>query len=124
MLEAAYGREMNIPFSGNSSGRHSCSKHNNCTLPQNSPFIVPSTRCMFVTIMPFNQLLGMPHLSGGWIILTKVQMLSNRDVNRLVVLMEHCLDLLFQLKKHGTNTLHVAFRYFFTVNGGFAVFVC
>jgi hypothetical protein len=30
------------------------------------PFIVPSTRCTCVMIMLFNQLLYMPHLSGGW----------------------------------------------------------
>ena len=35
------------------------------------PFIVPSTRCTCVVIMQFNQLLAMPLLSGGWIILTK-----------------------------------------------------
>ncbi len=34
-LEMAYGREMNIQFTGNSSGGHSCSQHANCTLPQN-----------------------------------------------------------------------------------------
>jgi hypothetical protein len=33
-LVAAYGREINIKFSGNSSGGHSCSQHANCTLPQ------------------------------------------------------------------------------------------
>jgi hypothetical protein len=33
-LEAAYGREINIKFSGNSSGVHSCNRHANCTLPQ------------------------------------------------------------------------------------------
>ena len=33
------------------------------------PFIVPSTRCICVMIMLFNQLLDMPHLSSGWIIL-------------------------------------------------------
>ena len=30
----AYGREMNIQLSGNSSGGHSCSQHANCMLPQ------------------------------------------------------------------------------------------
>jgi hypothetical protein len=85
-LEVAYGREMNIPFSGNSSGGHSCSQHANCTLPQNLrhlwhcavtklhilewPF-VPSTRYTYVMIMLFNQLLDMPHLSGGWMIFAK-----------------------------------------------------
>ncbi len=34
-LETAYGREMNITFTGYSSGGHSCSPHANCTLPQN-----------------------------------------------------------------------------------------
>jgi hypothetical protein len=34
MLEAAYGREINIQVSGNSSGGHSCSQHANCMLPQ------------------------------------------------------------------------------------------
>ncbi len=33
-LETAYSREMNIQFTGNSSGVHSCSQHANCTLPQ------------------------------------------------------------------------------------------
>ena len=83
-LEVAYGREMNIKFSGNSSGGHSCS-HANCTLPKNLrhlwhgvvtelhilkwPFFAPSTRCTCVMRMRFNQLLNMPHLSGRWIIL-------------------------------------------------------
>ncbi len=34
-LETAYGREINIQFTGNSSGGHSCSQNANCTLPQN-----------------------------------------------------------------------------------------
>ncbi len=34
-LETAYGREMNIQFTGNNSGGHSCSQHANCMLPQN-----------------------------------------------------------------------------------------
>ncbi len=34
-LEMAYGREMNIQFTGNCSGGHSCSQRANCTLPQN-----------------------------------------------------------------------------------------
>jgi hypothetical protein len=35
------------------------------------PFIVHSTRCTCVLIMLFNQLLDMPNMSGGWIILAK-----------------------------------------------------
>ena len=35
------------------------------------PFIVPSTRCTCVMIMLFNQLLHMPHLSGGRILFAK-----------------------------------------------------
>ena len=38
-LEKAYGREINITFSGNSSGGHSCSQHVNCTLPQNLRYL-------------------------------------------------------------------------------------
>ncbi len=34
-LEMVYGRDMNIQFTGNSSGGHSGSQHANCTLPQN-----------------------------------------------------------------------------------------
>ena len=86
-LEAAYGSAINIKFSGNSSGGHSYSQHAYCMLPQLEtsvalccvtklhilewPFIVHSTRCTCVMIMLFNQLLDMPHLSGGWIILAK-----------------------------------------------------
>jgi hypothetical protein len=99
MFEVAYGKEVNIQFSGNSSCGHSCSQHANCTLPQLEtsvalcwvtklhilewPFIVPSTKCTCVVIMPFNQLLDMPHLSGDWIILAK-EKCSLTDVNTLV----------------------------------------
>ncbi len=34
-FKSAYGREMNIQFTGNSSGGHSCSQHVNCMIPQN-----------------------------------------------------------------------------------------
>ncbi len=34
-LETAYGREINIKLTGNSSGGHSCSQHANCSLSQN-----------------------------------------------------------------------------------------
>ncbi len=34
-LETAYGREMNIHFTGNISGGHSCSQHVKYMLPQN-----------------------------------------------------------------------------------------
>ena len=78
--------KMNIQLSGNSSGGHSCNQQANCRLPQHEtsvalccvtklyilwPFIVPRTRCTCVMIMLFNQLLDMPHLSSGWIILAK-----------------------------------------------------
>jgi hypothetical protein len=60
------------------------SQHANYTLPQNLwhcvvtklhilewPLIVPSTRCTYVIIKLFNQLLDMPHLPVGWITLAK-----------------------------------------------------
>ncbi len=86
-LETAYVREMNIQFTSNSSGGHSCSQHANCTLPQNLrhlwhcaviklhilewPFIVDSLRHTCAIIMLSNQHLDVPHLWGGWIISAK-----------------------------------------------------
>ncbi len=77
-LETAYGREMNIQFTGNSSGGHSCSQHANCMLPRNLrhlwhcaviklyilewPFNVASLRHTCAIIMLSNQHLNMPHL--------------------------------------------------------------
>ncbi len=77
-LEKAYGREMNIQFTGNSSGGHSCSQYANCTLPQNLqhlwycaviklqilewPFIVSSLRHTCAIIMLSNQHLDMTHM--------------------------------------------------------------
>ncbi len=78
-LEMAYGREINIQFTYNSSGGHSCSQHANCKLPQNLrhlwycaiviqlhilewPFIVASLRHTCAIIMLSNQHLDMPHL--------------------------------------------------------------
>ena len=141
-LDVAYGREMNITLSGNSSGGHFCSQHANCTLPQNLrhlwrcvtkrhisswPFIVPSTRCTCVMIMLF--------LSASWYAthvrwmdyLDKGEMVTNRDVNKCMhiwekytfVRMEHFCNLLFRLIKHWTNTsCCVLFfsRYIFTLH--------
>ena len=53
--------------------------------------------------------------------LGKAEMLTNLDENKFVhnirekpfVHIEHFWDLLFQFMKHGTNTLHVVFIYFF-----------
>jgi hypothetical protein len=105
-LEAAYGKEINNQFSGNSSAGYSCSQHDNCTLLQNLrhlwhcvvtklhilewPFIITSTRCTCVKIVLFNQLLDMPHLSGG-------NLFTQFERNKLFVHMEHFWDLLFQL---------------------------
>jgi hypothetical protein len=75
MLEAAYGRELNVQFSGNTSGGYSCSPSKLetsvalCCVKKlhilEWHFIVPSTKCTYVMIMLFHQLLDMPHLSGG-----------------------------------------------------------
>ncbi|XP_042162294.1 uncharacterized protein LOC121840965 isoform X1 [Oncorhynchus tshawytscha] len=54
-LKAAYGKEINIQFSGHSSGGHSCSQHANCTLPQKkSTSVFP---CSY-----FSQSLSLRHL--------------------------------------------------------------
>ena len=79
-LEMAYGREMNIQFSGNSSGGHPCCQHANCTVLQNCsivlcdelhilewPFIVPSIRCRDVNTFLHNlryTILGVWNISG------------------------------------------------------------
>ena len=42
--------------------------------------------------------------------------------NKLFVHMGHFWDLLFQLMKHGTNTLHVAFIFFIKYSGAKKVF--
>ena len=83
-----YGREINIKFCGNSSGvtflLSACQLHTPSKLETSLalccvtklhilewPFIIPSTRRTCVIFMLFNQLLDMPHLSGGWINLAK-----------------------------------------------------
>ena len=100
MLEAVYGSEINITFSGNSSGGHSCMPACQLLAPSilktsvalyyvtklhilEWPFIVPSTRCTCVMIMLFNWHLDMPHLSGRWIILAKEKCLLTLYMLRL-----------------------------------------
>ncbi len=77
-LETAYGREMNIQFTGNSSGGHSCGQHANCrslktcdicgivlcdkTAHLEWPFIVASLRHTCAIIVLSNQHLDLPHL--------------------------------------------------------------
>jgi len=87
-LETAYGREMNIQFTGNSSGGHSCKSACQLHAPSKLvtsvglccviklhilewPFIVASLRHTCAIIMLSNQHLDMPHLWGGWIISAK-----------------------------------------------------
>ena len=76
------------------------------------PFYVPSTRWTCVMIMLFHQLLDTCHLSCHlscrWIILVKEKCSLTGQNMRAISLW----DLLFQLMKHGTNTLHVAFYIF------------
>ena len=110
-LEVVFGRD--IQFSGNSSGEHSCSQHANCALPQGHlwncgvcpkcilmwPFVDPSTCVM---IMLFIQLLGKPHLSGGWIILEK----------------EKC-SLTGEVKKFGHNLRPIPFLCIWNISGIF-----
>ncbi len=79
-LETAYGREMNIQFTGKSSGGHNCSHAPSklstsvalcCVIKLHileRPFIVSTLRHTCAIIMLSNQHLDMPHLWGGWII--------------------------------------------------------
>ena len=48
------------------------------------PFIVPSTRCTFVMIMLFNQLIDMPHYQVDGYYLGKGEMPTNRNVSKFV----------------------------------------
>jgi hypothetical protein len=66
-------------------------------------------------IMLINPFFDMPHLSGGWIILAEekcllkgmeINLCKTFERNKLFVRMEKIGDLLFQLMKHGTTTLH------------------
>ena len=75
-------------------------------------------------ILLFNKIVDMPHLSGGWISLAMeksllIGMLTNLwttfERNKLFVCMEDFWDVLFQLMKHGTLPLHVAFIFLFSV---------
>jgi hypothetical protein len=94
MLEAVYGREMNIKFPGNSSGGHSCSLHANCTRHKQLTSVTtahlreaiycPRTRCTCVMIMLFNHtslyaipVRWMDYLGNG-------EILTNRDANKCV----------------------------------------
>ena len=87
-LDAAYGREISIKLSGNSSGGHSGSQHANYNLPQLETAVAlccdktahfsglfcccPQHKVHLRNYHAvLNQLLDMPHLSGGWIILAK-----------------------------------------------------
>jgi hypothetical protein len=52
-------------------------------------FYCPSTRCTCVMIMLFNQILDMPHMSGGWIILAKEKgSLTWMETNLLIKILE------------------------------------
>ena len=57
--------------------------------------------------------------AGGWITLAKekysLNVWTKFERNTICVCMEHFWDLLFQLMKHGTNTLHVAFIFLFSI---------
>ncbi len=87
-FETAYGREINIQFTGNSSGgpflQSACQLQAPSKLATSValccviklhilewPFIVASLRHTCVIIMLTNQHLDMPHLWGGWIISAK-----------------------------------------------------
>ena len=80
---------------------------------------------VFIMVKLFNQLLDMPYLLGGWIFLAKekcsltgmeTNVCTKFERNMLFVNKEHFWNLLFQLMKHGTNTLHVAFIFVFSLH--------
>ena len=88
------------------------------------PFIVLSTSYTCVVILLFNQFLDITDLSGEWIILENekcsltgmlTSLCTTFDRNKLFVHLEHFWDLLFQLMKHVSNTLHVEFIFLFSI---------
>jgi hypothetical protein len=82
------------------------------------PFIVHSTRCTCVMIILFNLLLYMIQLSTEICSLTATltNMCTEFERNKIsLVCIEHFWDLLFQLMKHGTNTLQVVFIFLFSI---------
>ncbi len=104
-LETAYGREINIQFTGNSSGGHSCGQHANCTLPQTCnilalccviklrilecPFIGASLRHTCAIIMLSNQHLVMLYLWLRWMdYLGKGEVPTNTDLEDLWTIFE------------------------------------
>jgi hypothetical protein len=89
------------------------------------PFIVLSTSCTCVMIMLFKQLLDMPHLSGGWIVLAKekcsltgMKHICSQNLREIsfFLCIENVWDILFQVMKHGSNTLHVVFILMFSIH--------
>jgi hypothetical protein len=67
----------------------------------------------------------MPHLHRWFDYLGKGEMLTSRDEtnlctklerSKLFVSIEHFWDLLFKLMKHGTDTLHVAFLFLYSMD--------
>jgi hypothetical protein len=82
-LEVAYGRDIHIEFSPAVIMQlHIPWTLDICDIVLCGLLLSPSTRCTCVMIMLFYQHLDMPHLSGGWIMLTKAEMLTNRDSNK------------------------------------------
>jgi hypothetical protein len=106
-LEMAYGRKMNMQFSGNSSGGHSCSQHANCTLSQNwhiCGIVLCSQHLCNDHAVYLASLYATP---DRWMdCLGKGEMLTYRDVNKF----EHNI-----LEK---KTLHVAFIVLFNIYNG------
>ncbi len=116
-MPLAYGREINIKFTGNSSGGHSCMSACQLHAPSKLatsvalccviklhilvwPFIVASLRHTCAIIMLYY--LDMPHLWGGWIISAKekcsltqiyTDLWTMFERNRPIVCIEEVVDL-------------------------------
>jgi hypothetical protein len=93
-LEAVYGREINIQFSGNSSGGYSCSQHAKCSIKTSDTCGIVSCdkTANFRVAFYFPQLKvhmcndhGVLSASVRWVdYLGKGEMLTNRYVNKCV----------------------------------------
>lgn len=109
-LEMSHGRGMNIQFTGDGSGGHSCSQHANCMLPQK--LVTSVALCCVIKLMEEMCCTVM------WIdYRSKGDVLTNTDLdrferNRPFVYTENILDFLDQLMKNGKKKIKVAFSYY------------
>jgi hypothetical protein len=102
MLEVAYGREINIKFSGNSSSGHSCNQHANCTLPQHFRHLWYCVVWQKLHILELHLCNDHDVYSASWYA-TPVRWMDYLCEGEMLIF----CDLLFQFMKHFTCWCYV-----------------